>query len=232
MTRDAIIRELRTVLPLLSVAEQLAPWITAKKVRDGWMVTCPLPSHAKDETPSCHLRENGHWHCFGCGKGGDVYDLVRGILGCGFREALTWAAERAGYTLPDAPRGEVRRRAAQAKVRQQMAEEALLWARGVNVLLEPERQAMWRLYVPPECRNEFFEWMDRAAELLYLTGGGDDVRLLSLYAEQKTADPEATRHIRELGANDIASAEATGRLICRMLECAPPLTQAEEAVTC
>ena len=231
MTRDAIIREVRTVLPLKTVAEELAPWAELRKVRGGHMMTCPLPSHAADKTPSCHLRDTGQWHCFGCGQGGDVYDLVRGILGISFKEALTWSAERAGYTLPDAPRGETRRRAAQAKARQQMAEEALLWARGVTVLVEPERRALRRLYVPGECIDEWLAWMDRAAEVLYLTGGGDDVRLLNLYAGQKAADPEGTRRIRELGASDIASAEATGRLICRMLECVP-LPQTEEALVC
>jgi DNA primase len=35
---------------------------------------CPLPDH-EDKTPSFYIYPPGRWHCYGCGRGGDVVDL-------------------------------------------------------------------------------------------------------------------------------------------------------------
>lgn len=46
-------------------------------------------SHANgDRTPSCSVRFDG-FRCFGCGESGDVFDLVRAVLACGFPEAVS-----------------------------------------------------------------------------------------------------------------------------------------------
>jgi RepB DNA-primase from phage plasmid len=37
-------------------------------------VRCPLPDH-EDRTPSCKLYAD-HWHCYGCGRHGSIYDLA------------------------------------------------------------------------------------------------------------------------------------------------------------
>lgn len=44
--------------------------------------------------------EKNMWHCFGCGKGGDVFAFVMEIEGLDFREALVLLAEKAGVELP------------------------------------------------------------------------------------------------------------------------------------
>ena len=54
--------------------------------REAWgrAVRCPL--HADGDSPSFYLyRETDSWHCFGCGKGGRIYELA----------ALLW-----GYEVP------------------------------------------------------------------------------------------------------------------------------------
>lgn len=57
------------------------------------------PFH-REKTPSFHvMRDRQIFHCFGCGKGGDVLTFVQEIEGLEFREALEQLAERAGVRL-------------------------------------------------------------------------------------------------------------------------------------
>jgi DNA primase len=39
-----------------------------------FMGRCPLPDH-EDKTPSFYLYPPGRYHCYGCGRNGDVVDL-------------------------------------------------------------------------------------------------------------------------------------------------------------
>ena len=39
----------------------------------GRSICCPFHS---EKDPSLHIFENQSWYCFGCGKGGDVYDFL------------------------------------------------------------------------------------------------------------------------------------------------------------
>ncbi len=46
-----------------------------------YMISCPTPGH-RDSTPSCIVHpQTDRWHCFGCGAGGDVLELVRQVEG-------------------------------------------------------------------------------------------------------------------------------------------------------
>lgn len=49
----------------------------------------------KEETPSMNMREF-MWKCFGCQKGGDVIDLVQGLMRCSFIDALALVELRLG----------------------------------------------------------------------------------------------------------------------------------------
>lgn len=58
---------------------------------------CPF-HHEK--TPSLHISKDKQvWHCFGCGKGGDVFVFVQEIEGMDFAEALKHLARKAGVEL-------------------------------------------------------------------------------------------------------------------------------------
>lgn len=58
------------------------------------------PFH-QEKTPSFHVhRDRQFFHCFGCGKGGDVFRFVEEIEGVGFFDALKSLAERYGIPLP------------------------------------------------------------------------------------------------------------------------------------
>ncbi|MCA9397347.1 DNA primase [candidate division WWE3 bacterium] len=59
--------------------------------------TCPLH---QEETPSFFLRpERGLWYCFGCQKGGDVFNFLMEKEHLTFGEALQLLAKRAGIRL-------------------------------------------------------------------------------------------------------------------------------------
>src|SRR6202008_2189920 len=58
---------------------------------------CPFHD---EKSPSFHVRPNhGHFHCFGCGEGGDVYAFVQKIEPVSFVEAVELLAARVGYTI-------------------------------------------------------------------------------------------------------------------------------------
>jgi RepB DNA-primase from phage plasmid len=48
----------------------------------GGKVCCPLPDH-DDPEPSCHVYDAAAegWYCYGCGRGGDIYELAGELWG-------------------------------------------------------------------------------------------------------------------------------------------------------
>src|ERR1700745_2612651 len=58
---------------------------------------CPFHN---EKSPSFHVRPNhGHFHCFGCGEGRDVYAFGQKIEHISFVEAVELLADRIGYTI-------------------------------------------------------------------------------------------------------------------------------------
>ncbi|MDN5822642.1 MAG: DNA primase, partial [Brachybacterium sp.] len=58
---------------------------------------CPFHD---EKTPSFNIRPQlGHWHCFGCGEGGDVISFVQKINHLSFVEAVEMLAARYGVQL-------------------------------------------------------------------------------------------------------------------------------------
>ncbi|GAB17332.1 DNA primase [Gordonia effusa NBRC 100432] len=58
---------------------------------------CPFHD---EKSPSFHVRPNhGHFHCFGCGEGGDVYSFLQKQEHISFVEAVEQLADRIGYRI-------------------------------------------------------------------------------------------------------------------------------------
>lgn len=68
-----------------------------KQAGSNWKGKCPFHN---EKTPSFMVsRERGSWHCFGCGKGGDIFSFIQEQEGLDFPEALQLLAKRAGVQL-------------------------------------------------------------------------------------------------------------------------------------
>ena len=85
----------------LDIADVLSEYV--KLIPSGpsrFKVLCPF-HHEK--TPSLMVsKDRQTWHCFGCGKGGDVFSFVMEIEGSEFPEALRMLAKKANVELKPA----------------------------------------------------------------------------------------------------------------------------------
>lgn len=87
---------------------ELAAEVTKVK-RSGRSVMAVCPFH-QEKTPSLSIDPGrGLFHCFGCGKSGDIFGWIQESQSVDFREAVELLARRAGITLTQTP-GEAKRR--------------------------------------------------------------------------------------------------------------------------
>jgi len=81
----------------LDIVEVIREYIPVKAVGANFQALCPFHN---EKTPSFVISpEKQIWHCFGCGRGGDVFAFVMEKEGLGFMEALRLLAPKAGVVL-------------------------------------------------------------------------------------------------------------------------------------
>ena len=89
--------EIDEIKSRLDIAEVIGDYV--KLVRKGTRYWGCCPFHS-EKTPSFTVSsEKQSFHCFGCGKGGDVFSFVQEMEHLDFRETLERLAERAGVKL-------------------------------------------------------------------------------------------------------------------------------------
>ena len=89
--------EVEEIKSKLNVVDVLGEYIRLEKAGANWKARCPFHN---EKTPSFMVSEEKQmWHCFGCGKGGDIFGFVMEMEGLSFREALKMLAEKAGVQI-------------------------------------------------------------------------------------------------------------------------------------
>ena len=65
-----------------------------------YMGLCPFPDHT-EKTPSFSVSgEKQVYHCFGCGKSGNIFTYLKEQKGLSFRDSVEYLAEKAHISLP------------------------------------------------------------------------------------------------------------------------------------
>ena len=91
-------QEIDAIKSRLNIVDLIGEYVRLQKAGNSWKACCPFHN---EKTPSFTVSEDKQfWHCFGCGKGGDVFTFLMEIEGLTFREALENLAQRTGVELP------------------------------------------------------------------------------------------------------------------------------------
>lgn len=81
----------------INIVQVIQEYVPLKKAGANWKAPCPFH---REKSPSFMVHpEKQIFHCFGCGKGGDIFTFIQEIEGVDFPEALKLLAERAGIKL-------------------------------------------------------------------------------------------------------------------------------------
>lgn len=154
--------DVREIKSKLDVVEIISEYVKLKRNGRTFWGCCPFHN---EKTPSFSVSpERQTYHCFGCGKGGDIFSFIMEAEHLEFREALERLAERAGVTLS---RGQ--QNFAEQRVNRDINLTALdfflesLTAAGG----EPARKYLERRSLPPEvCRRFEIGWAPNSWDLL------------------------------------------------------------------
>ncbi|MEO3761097.1 DNA primase [Mycobacterium sp. B14F4] len=91
-------RDIAAIRDRVRIEEVVGDYVQLRRAgADSMKGLCPFHD---EKSPSFHVRPNhGHFHCFGCGEGGDVYAFVQKIEHVSFVEAVELLADRVGHTI-------------------------------------------------------------------------------------------------------------------------------------
>ena len=91
-------RDIAAIRERTHIEDIVGDYVSLKRAGgDSMKGLCPFHD---EKSPSFHVRPNhGHFHCFGCGEGGDVYSFLQKIEHISFVEAVEQLADRLGYQI-------------------------------------------------------------------------------------------------------------------------------------
>ena len=84
-----------------NIVDVVSSYATLTRSGGNYWARCPLPGH-NERTASFAINETGQfYHCFGCGRGGDVIKFVQEVDNLDFYDALKVLADRVGMKMPE-----------------------------------------------------------------------------------------------------------------------------------
>ncbi|SEH74217.1 DNA primase [Mycolicibacterium rutilum] len=91
-------RDIAAIRDKVRIEDVVGDYVQLRRAgADSMKGLCPFHD---EKSPSFHVRPNhGHFHCFGCGEGGDVYAFLQKIEHVSFVESVELLADRVGYTI-------------------------------------------------------------------------------------------------------------------------------------
>lgn len=96
MLDDAIKDQVKEATDIVAVIGQ---YVALRRRGSNLLGLCPFHT---EKTPSFNVNaDRQFFHCFGCGKGGDVFTFLMEHEGWSFPETLKYCAEKAGIKLPE-----------------------------------------------------------------------------------------------------------------------------------
>jgi len=85
-----------------NIVEVIGEYIPLKKAGKNFRASCPFH---QESAPSFYVSpEKGLYHCFGCGKGGNVFTFLMEYKGMSFIEVLKFLGQRAGIVVEERPK--------------------------------------------------------------------------------------------------------------------------------
>ena len=93
---EEIIEEVRSRNDIVDV---VSGYVSLKKQGNNYFGICPFHN---EKSPSFSVNRRGQFfHCFGCGKGGNVFTFICEYENFSFPEAVKFLADRSGVALPE-----------------------------------------------------------------------------------------------------------------------------------
>ena len=153
---DSDIQEIKN---RLDIADVIGDRVRLRRAGRDYIGLCPFHN---EKTPSFHVNpEKQTYHCFGCGKGGDVFRFLMEKESVTFYDAVHMLASRAGVIIPDeAPDGDMAsaRERAGAKERLYRLNEAVSEFFCRNLREHPDSEAaqyLRRRGIPDDVAQKF-----------------------------------------------------------------------------
>ena len=96
---EKFISELKSKCNIVDIVGRYC--VLQRKGTSNYWARCPLPGHS-EKTPSFTVNEPGQfYHCFGCGKSGDVVKFIEEVEALSFYEAVKFLADIAKMEMPE-----------------------------------------------------------------------------------------------------------------------------------